>query len=68
MKALTLSTFGSSEVLEYREINNPVLKEGEVLIEMKAVGLNFCRPDAKERSLSDEEAAHPISMALKAPE
>jgi NADPH2:quinone reductase len=41
MKALALSTFGSSEVLEYREINNPVLKEGEVLIEMKAVGLNF---------------------------
>src|SRR6267154_3184448 len=41
MKALTLSTFGNSDVLEYREINDPILKEGEVLIEMKAIGLNF---------------------------
>ena len=41
MKALTLSSFGSSDVLEYKEVNNPILKEGEVLIEMKAIGLNF---------------------------
>jgi NADPH2:quinone reductase len=41
MKALTLSTFGSSDVLEYKEISAPVLKEGELLVEMKAIGLNF---------------------------
>jgi len=41
MKALTLSTFGSSDVLEYKEISNPVLKQGEILIEMKAIGLNY---------------------------
>jgi NADPH2:quinone reductase len=41
MKALTLSTFGSSEVLEYKEISVPALKEGEILVEMKAIGLNF---------------------------
>lgn len=41
MKALTLSKFGSSDVLEYKEINPPVLKEGEILVEMKAIGLNF---------------------------
>lgn len=41
MKALTLSTFGSSDVLEYKEIDNPVLKDGEILIEMRAAGLNF---------------------------
>jgi NADPH2:quinone reductase len=41
MKALTLSTFGNSDVLEYKEVNNPVLQAGEILIEMKAIGLNF---------------------------
>jgi NADPH2:quinone reductase len=41
MKALTLSNFGSSDVLEYREINDPILKDEEVLVEMKAIGLNF---------------------------
>ncbi len=41
MKALTLSKFGSSDVLEYKGINAPVLKEGEILVEMRAIGLNF---------------------------
>jgi len=41
MKALTLSEFGSSDVLEYKEISDPVLKDGEILVEMKAIGLNF---------------------------
>jgi NADPH2:quinone reductase len=41
MKALTLSTFGPSDVLEYREIDAPELKDGELLVEMKAIGLNF---------------------------
>ena len=41
MKALTLSTFGGPDVLEYREVPDPVLKQGEILVEMKAIGLNF---------------------------
>lgn len=41
MKALTFSKFGSSEVLEYIEIPTPTIKENEVLVEMKAIGLNF---------------------------
>jgi len=41
MKALTLSSFGPSDVLEYTKVNNPVLKENEILVEMKAIGLNF---------------------------
>jgi NADPH2:quinone reductase len=41
MKALTLSTFGGPDVLEYRGIPDPVLKDGEILVEMKAIGLNF---------------------------
>ena len=41
MKALTLSSFGSSDVLEYQEVNDPVLQNDEILVEMKAIGLNF---------------------------
>lgn len=41
MKALTFSTFGGPEVLEYIDIPQPVLKPGELLVEMKAIGLNF---------------------------
>ena len=41
MFALTLTTFGSSEVLVYKEISDPILKEGEILVEMRAIGLNF---------------------------
>jgi NADPH2:quinone reductase len=41
MKALTLSTFGGPEVLECRDVPDPVLKQGDVLVEMRAIGLNF---------------------------
>ncbi|WP_295721641.1 quinone oxidoreductase [Mucilaginibacter sp.] len=41
MKALTFSTFGGPEVLEYIDILTPVLQPGELLVEMKAIGLNF---------------------------
>lgn len=41
MKALTLSSFGSSDVLEYREVHDPVLQSSDILVEMKAIGLNF---------------------------
>jgi NADPH:quinone reductase len=41
MKALVYNTFGGPEVLEYREIAEPVIGPNEVLIRMKAIGLNF---------------------------
>ncbi|MFV8326030.1 quinone oxidoreductase family protein [Flavobacterium sp. ZS1P14] len=41
MKALTFSTFGHSDVLEYIDIPTPILKEAEILVEMRAIGLNF---------------------------
>ncbi|MDD8018428.1 MAG: alcohol dehydrogenase catalytic domain-containing protein, partial [Bacteroidota bacterium] len=41
MKALTLSSFGSSDVLEYKEVSDPVLQGNEILVEMKTIGLNF---------------------------
>lgn len=41
MKALTFSKFGTPEVLEYLDVPFPELKEKEVLVEMKAIGLNY---------------------------
>ncbi|MCX2679000.1 quinone oxidoreductase [Galbibacter sp. EGI 63066] len=41
MKALTFSKFGTSDVLEYIEIPTPEIKNNEILLENKAIGLNF---------------------------
>jgi len=41
MKALTFSEFGNSDVLEYKDVADPALKPDEVLVQMKAIGLNF---------------------------
>jgi len=41
MKALTFSKFGSPDVLEYIEIPKPQIKDNEILLKNKAIGLNF---------------------------
>ncbi|MGE6489165.1 quinone oxidoreductase family protein [Paenisporosarcina sp. NPDC076898] len=41
MKALIYNTFGGPEVLEYGDMSDPVIGSNEVLIRMKAIGLNF---------------------------
>jgi NADPH2:quinone reductase len=41
MKALTFSIFGTPDVLEYIDIPIPKIKENEVLVKMKAIGLNY---------------------------
>lgn len=41
MKALVFDGFGDADVLQYREIDEPVLGAGQALIRMKAIGLNF---------------------------
>ncbi|MBH0156115.1 quinone oxidoreductase [Fictibacillus sp. 5RED26] len=41
MKALVFDSFGGPEVLDYREIKNPVIGDQDILVEMKAIGLNF---------------------------
>lgn len=41
MKALTFSSFGKSDVLEYRDVADPVLRESDILVEMRAIGLNY---------------------------
>lgn len=41
MKALTFSDFGTADVLEYRSVPVPDVKNGEVLVQMHAIGLNY---------------------------
>jgi NADPH:quinone reductase len=41
MKALVFKTFGGPEVLEYCEIPEPTIGPEEILVRMKAIGLNF---------------------------
>ncbi|MBI0579974.1 quinone oxidoreductase [Neobacillus cucumis] len=41
MKALVFNTYGGPEVLEYREIMDPVIGSNQILVRMKAIGLNF---------------------------
>ncbi|WP_193360278.1 quinone oxidoreductase family protein [Gillisia marina] len=41
MNALTFSEFGTAEVLEYKTLPTPTIDTGEVLVKMKAIGLNY---------------------------
>ncbi len=41
MKALTFSRFGGPEVMEFQEVKKPVTGNNEVLIECRAIGLNY---------------------------
>ncbi|TYS64591.1 quinone oxidoreductase [Sutcliffiella horikoshii] len=41
MKALTFNKFGDPDVLQYSEIPQPSICENDVLVQTKAIGLNF---------------------------
>ncbi len=41
MKALVFEKFGGPEVLHYAEIAKPTIQDYEILVQVKAVGLNF---------------------------
>ena len=48
MKAIQFARFGGAEVLEYVDIDRPVPKADQILIEVSASAVNF--PDIRERS------------------
>ena len=41
MKAIQVSEFGDPDVLEHVDVERPSSGEGEVLIEVKAAGVNY---------------------------
>ncbi|MDP4164738.1 MAG: quinone oxidoreductase [Bacillota bacterium] len=41
MKALVFERFGDANVLEYKELEAPVIGPSQVLVRMKAIGLNY---------------------------
>ena len=55
MKAIRFHTFGGAEVLRYEDTPRPVIGENDVLIEVKAAGLNhldvWVRSGARERNI-----------------
>ncbi len=40
MKAIRIAQYGSSDLMKLEEISKPVLKEGEVLVKVRAAGVN----------------------------
>ena len=47
MKAVLIKNFGGPEMLTVQEVNKPVIKADEILIQVKAAGVN--RPDVLQR-------------------
>src|ERR1700744_821506 len=41
MKAIVFSAFGDADVLRLEELPDPVAKEGEVVLRVRAAGVNF---------------------------
>src|ERR1700754_2710608 len=58
MKAILITKKGGPEVLELREVPTPVPAEGEVLIRVKAAGLN--RSDIYARQSQSYGGADPV--------
>jgi NADPH:quinone reductase-like Zn-dependent oxidoreductase len=56
MKAIVTYNAGGTENLIYQEIEKPVLNEGEILVKVKAIGINPA--DAKSRSSEDFLTGH----------
>ncbi len=50
MKAIQVEQFGGPEVLQLREVDDPVAPEGALLLEVKAAGVNFADTHQAENS------------------
>ena len=66
MKAIQVSEFGDPDVLEHVDVERPSPGEGEVLIEVKAAGVNYA--DTMRRRISTSKRHHSRScLALRSP-
>lgn len=56
MKAIQITKFGGPEVMEYLDLADPILKSGEELITVTAIGINYADTHQTENSyLSKQE-------------
>ena len=56
MKAIQITKFGGPEVMQYLELPDPQIKEGEELIKVSAIGINYADTHQTENSyLSKQE-------------
>ncbi len=63
MRAIVFDRNGGPEVLEHREVPGPVAAEGEVLVEVEAVGVNY--RDIYEREGNGYGAAAPAIIGVE---
>jgi NADPH2:quinone reductase len=63
VKAIVFDRLGGPEVMELREVPDPVPGDGEVLVEVEAAGINF--RDVYERLEDDYGADPPAIMGIE---
>ncbi len=56
VKAIQIQEFGGPEVLEYRDVEDPVAGDGEVLVEVARSGINFADTHATRNDYLAEQA------------
>lgn len=56
MKAIQIDEFGGPEVLEYRDVPDPEVGDGEVLVEIARAGVNFADTHATRNDYLAEQA------------
>ena len=65
MKAVKLKGTGGVEVLDYTDVPEPEVGDGQVLVEVAAAGLNFM--DIGKRRGMDTGGYNPTMLGSKAP-
>ena len=63
MHAVVFERNGGPEVLEYKEVSDPVAGEGQVLVEVEAVGINY--RDVYEREGDDYGSTPPAVIGVE---
>ena len=51
MKAIRFEEYGGPEVLKYIDVDIPEIGDREVLVSVKAIGVNLCRYSATRREI-----------------
>ncbi|HWM53926.1 MAG TPA: zinc-binding dehydrogenase [Solirubrobacterales bacterium] len=56
MKAIQIDEFGGPEVMEYRDVDDPVAGDGEVVVEVARAGINFADTHATRNDYLAEQS------------